>query len=133
MPWNLEMGDYVALAEGVDIYNFALVSIGSQTCISQRVWLCTGTHDYRKPSFPLLWRPISVGESVWIAAESFVHPGTKVGAGCVIGARSVVSGELKDWTVYAGNPARAVKSRGRGDVRIPVELRTKGLDHQFKS
>jgi putative colanic acid biosynthesis acetyltransferase WcaF len=121
MPWNLEMGDFVAIAEGVNIYNFAFTKIGSRTCISQRVWLCTGTHDYRKANFPLLWRPITIGESAWIAAEAFVHPGTNVGAGTVVGARSVISGDLADWTVYAGNPARAIKRRDSFEARKPPD------------
>jgi putative colanic acid biosynthesis acetyltransferase WcaF len=121
MPWNLEMGDFVAIAEGVNIYNFALTKIGSRTCISQRVWLCTGTHDYRKANFPLLWRPITIGESAWIAAETFVHPGTNVGAGTVVGARSVISGDLADWTVYAGNPACAIKRRDSFEARKPPD------------
>ncbi len=111
MPWNLEIGDFVAIAEGVDIYNFAPVRIGSQSCISQRAWLCTGTHDYRQPAFPLVWRPITIGSSVWIAAEAFLHPGTTVCTGAVVGARSVASGRLAEWTIYAGNPARPIKVR----------------------
>jgi putative colanic acid biosynthesis acetyltransferase WcaF len=115
MPWNLEIGDFVAIAEGVDIYNFASVTIGSQSCISQRVWLCTGSHDYRRASFPLVSQPISIGTSVWIAAEAFLHPGTTVPTGAVIGARCVASGTLSAWTVYAGNPARPIKSRSISD------------------
>jgi len=118
MPWNLEIGDFVAIAEGVDIYNFASVTIGNQSCISQRVWLCTGTHDYRQSSFPLVSQSITIGSSVWIAAEAFLHPGTIVPAGAVIGARCVASGRLHGWTVYAGNPARAIKSRSISDEAV---------------
>jgi putative colanic acid biosynthesis acetyltransferase WcaF len=111
MPWNLTIGDCVALAERVDIYNFAPVAIGSNSCISQGVWLCTGTHDYRQPSFPLMWKPIAIGSSVWLASEVFVHPGVMIGDGVVVGARAVVNTDLSAWGVYSGNPCRFIKRR----------------------
>lgn len=115
MPWNLEIGDAVAIAERVNLYNFAKISIGSNTCISQGSWLCTGTHDYERTDFPLRWKPIRVGGSVWIAAEAFVHPGVSIEDGVVVGARSVVTTDLAGWSVYAGNPCRLLKTR----VEVP--------------
>lgn len=111
MPWNLVIGDYVAISERVDIYNYDLVSIGENTVISQGTWLCTGSHDYSKDNFPLVWAPIQVDRYVWIASESFIAPGVSVGEGSVIGARSVVTSDVCSWSVYAGNPARKVKDR----------------------
>ena len=111
MPWNLIVDDYVAFGSGVDIYNFAVIKIGSMVVISQRVFLCTGTHDHSDPSYPLRFYPILIESDVWIAAEAFIGPGVSVGQGAVIGARSVVTRDLKGWNVYAGNPARALKAR----------------------
>lgn len=111
MPWNLEIEDYVSIAEGTDIYNFAKVTIGSNTVISQGVWLCTGTHDYTKTNFPLIWAPISVGCNAWIASEAFISPGIKIGDGAVIAARSVVTKDVPEWMVCAGMPAKPIKQR----------------------
>jgi putative colanic acid biosynthesis acetyltransferase WcaF len=111
MPWNLEIADFVAVAEGVTFYNFALVRIGAQTTLSQGAFLCTGSHDYMAPHFPLIWKPIEVGTEVWIAMKCILLPGTIVGDGCVVGAGSVVSGNLPAWYVYAGNPCRPLKPR----------------------
>lgn len=113
MPWNLRIGDYTAIAEGVDIYNFGEVRIGSNTCVSQGVWLCTGSHDYNVPNFPLIWDDIQVGDRVWIAAQSFIGPGVTVGDGAVVGARSVATRDLEAWTVSAGNPCVSIKPRRR--------------------
>ena len=55
--------------------------------------------------------PITIGESVWVAAGAFVAPGVTIGAGAVIGARSVVTKDMPDWTVCAGNPCRPLKPR----------------------
>ncbi|RZL96091.1 MAG: putative colanic acid biosynthesis acetyltransferase [Variovorax sp.] len=113
LPWNLRIENYTAIGEGVDIYNYAPVHIGANTCVSQRVWLCTGTHDYNVPSFPLTWDAIRVGSGVWIAAECFVAPGVTIGDGAVVGARSVVTRDLGSDAIYAGNPCVLIKPRRR--------------------
>src|SRR5262245_30674332 len=53
-PWNLTMGARSCLANGVQCYNVADVVIGDDVVVSQDAWLCTATHDYDVPAFPLL-------------------------------------------------------------------------------
>lgn len=110
-PGNLVMGAHSVLAEGVDCYNMAPLSVGDYTIVSQRVYLCGGTHDYTIASNPLVVRPITIGSNVWIAAEAMVAPGCRVADGCVVGARAMVHGALEPWSVYSGNPARRIKTR----------------------
>lgn len=110
-PWNLEMDDYATLADGVDCYCVDKIRIGANTTISQYTYLCTATHDYRKKSFPLTTAPITIGHSVWIAADVFVAPGVTVGDGAVVLARSTVLSNIPVWTVASGYPATAVKAR----------------------
>jgi putative colanic acid biosynthesis acetyltransferase WcaF len=111
MPWNLELASCVALGKGVRVYNYDKVRIGRMTLVSQGAHLCTGSHDHTHPHMPLIWKPILIGEQCWIAAEAFLVPGVVVGNGCVVGARSVVTKNLPEWTVCAGNPCVPVKPR----------------------
>ncbi|WP_219784979.1 hypothetical protein [Celeribacter sp. PS-C1] len=99
------------LADGVECYNMARISLGEGAIVSQRAFLCGGTHDYTRATNPLVTRPIEIGARAWVCAEAFVSPGCVVSEGCVVGARSVVSGVLEPWGVYAGNPAQKVKTR----------------------
>lgn len=110
-PPNLEMKEYSVIAGGVQCYNMNRIVIGRNSTVSQRSFLCGGTHDFRVASHPLVTKPILIGNDVWIAAEAFIGPGVVVPDGCVIGARAVVNGTLTPWTVYAGNPAVAIKDR----------------------
>ncbi len=111
MPWNLELGDYAAIGRGTEILNFARVSVGAMTVVSQRSHLCAGSHDYTHPHFPLASRPITIGPECWIATEAFIGPGVTVGRGAVVGARSVAMKSLPEWTVCAGNPCQPIKPR----------------------
>lgn len=110
-PWELELGDCLAIAHDVTILNFTTVKIGSMTVISQRAHLCTGTHDHSHPHFPLVFKPISVGSECWVASGAFVGPGVSLGNGCVVGANSIVTKNMPEWHVCAGSPCKPLKVR----------------------
>lgn len=110
-PWNLEMEDHACLGDDVDCYSMAKIFLGKKAIVSQGVFLCTGTHDHEDPRFRLYAEPIRIGADAWVCAQSFVGPGVHVGQGAVIGARSVVTKDVPEWTVYAGNPAKFLKPR----------------------
>jgi putative colanic acid biosynthesis acetyltransferase WcaF len=110
-PWNLEILAFGSLARNVRCYNIAKISIGYKAIVSQHAYLCTGTHDYRDPAFPLIAKPLSIGSRAWICAGAFVGPGVNVGEGAVLGAAGVAFKDLTKWTVYAGNPAVVQRAR----------------------
>jgi putative colanic acid biosynthesis acetyltransferase WcaF len=110
-PWNLILGNGAALGERVNVYNYALVSIGDYSVVSEETFLCTGTHNYTLASHPLIWYPILIEANVWIAARCFVHPGVTIHDGAVIGACSVVISDAPAWMVSAGHPCKPLKQR----------------------
>ena len=74
-PWNLEMGRASCLGPGVDCYSVGRISLGARCVVSQRVYLCAASDDYRDPEFPLVTGSIEIGEGAWVAAEALVGPG----------------------------------------------------------
>jgi putative colanic acid biosynthesis acetyltransferase WcaF len=110
-PWNLDIGEESGCADGVILYSQGPIKLGKRVVISQGAHLCTGSHDYEEPGFPLRTASISVGNHAWVAAEVFIHPGVRIGEGAVIGARSVVTKDMPDWKVCAGNPCQPFKDR----------------------
>jgi putative colanic acid biosynthesis acetyltransferase WcaF len=111
VPWNLRMDDWSVIGGSAEIYNLAPVSIGANTIVSQRVYVCTATHDYTRADFPLYSRPVMIEASVWVAAGAFIAPGIHVGEGSVVGAYSVVTKDVPAWMICAGNPCRPIKPR----------------------
>lgn len=112
MPWNLTLEDQVVIGSGVDLYNYAPIHVGRRSVVSQGSYLCTGSHDFRVPHFPLIYSPITIGSDCWLAAGVFVCPGVSVADGVVVGARSVVTKSLVEpWTIHAGHPAVRLSAR----------------------
>lgn len=109
-PWRLDIGDHVWLGEEVMILSLAQVTIESHVCVSQRVFLCTGSHDHRKAGFDLQTRPITLRRGSWVAAQCFVGPGVEIGEGSVASAGSVVMTSVPAHSLVRGNPSAVVQS-----------------------
>jgi putative colanic acid biosynthesis acetyltransferase WcaF len=116
-PGLLSIGAYSVIGEGTEIYNLGKVSIGSHTVVSQRAYLCAGTHDLTHISRPLVRAEISVGDGVWICANAFIGPSVSIGDNAVVGACAVVVRSVEATCTVAGNPARVVGRR-----RVPYDL-----------
>lgn len=110
-PWNLKVGNNTRIGEFVDIYSVTSIKIGPNSIISQYSYLCTATHDYNDPRFPLILKEIVIGESCWIAAGAYIGPGVKVGDGAIIAAKSCVVKDVEEWVIVGGNPAKIIKKR----------------------
>ena len=89
-PWKLTVGDDCWIGEDVWLLNLEPITLGSDVCLSQGAFLCTGSHDRRSPTFEYDNGPINVGDRAWVAARALVLRGVSVGAGAVVGAHSTV-------------------------------------------
>jgi putative colanic acid biosynthesis acetyltransferase WcaF len=107
-PWRLDLGDDVWLGEGVMILSLASVRIESNVCISQRAFLCTGSHEFGRETFDLVTQPITIHTQSWVAAQAFVGPGVEVGTGSLVGAGCVVTESVPARSFAKGNPMQIV-------------------------
>ena len=110
-PWNLEVGDLVAIGFDAFIYNPGKIVLENKITISQRAHLCSASHDITKKANPLITTPITIKNQAWIAADTFVGMGVTIGKGAVVGARACVYKNVEPWTVVGGNPAKFIKKR----------------------
>lgn len=89
-PWKLSVGDDVWIGVDAWLLNLEPIDIGSNVCISQGVFLCTGSHQADSPSFEYDNAPIQVCDGAWVAAKAIVLRGVTIGRQAVVGAGALV-------------------------------------------
>lgn len=110
-PWNLVMEARSCLGPKANCYSADKIVLEEDCVVSQGTHLCSASHDFRDPEFPLITGPIIIGRGAWVAAEAFIGPGVHIGAKSVVGARAVVVKNVQPGDVVGGNPARIIAKR----------------------
>ena len=110
-PWKVNIGDYSWIGDGVTLYSLGEIEIGKNTVISQKSYLCTGSHDYSISNFPIYAKKITIADECWLATDVYIAPGITIGKGTVVGVRSSVFNNLEGRKVYFGTPAKFIKNR----------------------
>ena len=99
------------LGERANAYSLGKIDIQEGATIAQEAYLCTGTHDFNDPSLQLITKPITVGKNAFIGARAMILPGVSIGDRVIVGAMSVVSKDVPDLQIVAGNPAKKIGDR----------------------
>jgi len=110
-PWKLTVGDGSWVGDHATLYTLGEIIIGDNVVVSQHSYLCTGSHDYTRPSFNQFANLIRVESEAWIATHVFIGPGVTIGRGAVVGACSVVFKDVPANMVCAGNPLKVLRPR----------------------
>jgi maltose O-acetyltransferase len=113
-PANVSIGANCGINHGVFILGAHRVVIGSGVVLSARCMLLDAGLDSKKFSThdfpPHLCGPIEVGDGAWIGAAAVVLPGVKIGKKAIVGAGSIVTRDVPEGVIVAGNPARPIGS-----------------------
>lgn len=110
-PWKVSIDDHAWIGDDVVLYSLGEIEIQRNAVVSQRSYLCTGSHDFRAPKFDIFTKKITIESEAWVAADVFVAPGVRIGRGAVIGARSSVFHDMPPMRICTGSPAKVVGSR----------------------
>jgi putative colanic acid biosynthesis acetyltransferase WcaF len=111
IPWNLILHDRACLGDGANAYTLAEIEIGARATVAQEAYLSTGSHDFTQSGLPLITAKITIGEDAFIGARAFVFPGVTIGARSVVGACSVVTHDVPEGVIAAGNPCKVLRTR----------------------
>lgn len=121
---------YVSANEGV--------SLGDFSGISQGVKIYTRSDDYTgeyltNPTVPekytgVIGGSVTLGKHVIIGSGSVILPKVCIGEGSSVGALSLVTKSLDAWGIYAGSPAKRLKSRSKRLLELEAELRNEIAD-----
>jgi acetyltransferase-like isoleucine patch superfamily enzyme len=118
--WDAD-GPAIEIGDGVGIRPYCTVSATQSVVIEENVVISAFTtvidsnHTFDGPSENVLWNPLAsapvrIGRGTWVGERVAVLAGARIGRFCVIGANSVVNGEIPDHSVAVGSPARVVGS-----------------------
>ncbi len=109
---NIEVGKNFFANYNCTILDVAKVTIGDNCQMAPNVAIYTAGHPIHPMSRNSLYeygKEVTIGDNVWIGGNTVICPGVHVGNNVVIGAGSVVTRDIPDWTVAAGNPCRVLK------------------------
>lgn len=112
---NITLGDKVFFNFNCVVLDVAPVRIGSRVLFGPAVQIYAATHPLRaieRQTGLELGAPVEIGDDVWVGGGAIVCPGVRIGARSVIGAGSVVTRDIPDGVIAAGNPCRVIRSIG---------------------
>jgi acetyltransferase-like isoleucine patch superfamily enzyme len=113
---RIRIGAGCFLNLGVMVASLELVEIGSHCMFANGCFISDAEHRFDDLTRPVPWQgftsegPTRVGDNVWCGAGVVITSGVTVGEHCVIGANSVLTGDLPAFSVAAGAPARVLRT-----------------------
>jgi acetyltransferase-like isoleucine patch superfamily enzyme len=116
---RIEIGAGTTVQDGCRLYGD--VRVGQRCIFAPNAFVSSGTHVFdalphrtiqeQEQVAPATQRPIRIHGDCWFGINVVITPGVTIGRGCVVGANSVVTGDLAPYDVAAGNPARVLCKR----------------------
>jgi maltose O-acetyltransferase len=106
---RIRIGDRVFVNSGVVLFSAKAVTIGNDVAIANEAYLMD-TDSHGVEGRPVKEAPIVIGDGSWIGARAIILPGDTIGRRCLVAAGAVVSRDVPDDTLVAGNPAREVRT-----------------------
>ena len=110
----VKIGDRCLIGRGSGIVGHLSIDIGDDVWTGHHVYITDQSHGYLDISKPISQqsqpeRAVSIGEGSWLGHGVVVLPGAKIGKHVAVGANSVETGEMPDYSVAVGSPARVIK------------------------
>ena len=118
--FNIEVGKNFFANYNCTMLDVAKITIGENCFIASNVAIYTAGHPIHPDSRNSMYEygiPVTIGDNVWIGGNTVICPGVTIGSNCVIGAGSVVTKDIPDWSMAAGNPCRVIRKITDEDKR----------------
>jgi acetyltransferase-like isoleucine patch superfamily enzyme len=121
----IRIGDRCLLGRGSGVVGHLTIDIGDDVWTGHNVYITDQNHGYEDITRPISQqtmpeRAVTIGAGSWIGHGTVVLPGARIGRHVTIGANSVVVGEIPDYSVAVGSPAKVIRRyvEGEGWVRV---------------
>jgi acetyltransferase-like isoleucine patch superfamily enzyme len=133
----LNIGSYVHIGAHCHMLASGGIAIADFISISQGVKIYSRSDDYsggylNGPMVPreftgVVEATVSIGCHALVGCNTVILPGVDIYEGTSVGAQSLVTGNLDEWSVYAGCPAKKIKERSRDILKHEESMRERGL------
>lgn len=110
-PWKVTIGERCQIGDNVELYSLGDIILGDDVVISQRSYICTGSHDLYSKRFDLYAETIVIEDEAWICAGVFVYPGVTIARGSVVAAHAAIGKSTEPYLIYGGVPAKVIGDR----------------------
>lgn len=118
---HIEVGKNFYANYNCTILDVAKVKIGDNCMFAPNVSIFTAGHPVHPVSRNTMYEygiEITIGDNVWIGGNTVVLPGVNIGSNTVIGAGSVVTKDIPDWVIAAGNPCKVIRKITEEDKKF---------------
>ena len=109
---NIFVGKNCFINYNCTMLDNARITLGDNCMLAPNVSIYTAGHtlypDLRNMGYEY-GIAVSIGDNVWIGGNTVICPGVHIGSNCVIGAGSVVTKDIPDWSLAAGNPCKVIR------------------------
>ena len=110
--FNIEVGKNFFANYNCTILDVAKVKIGDNCQLAPNVAIYTAGHPVHSDTRNTMYEygiEVTIGDNVWVGGNTVICPGVHIGSNTVIGAGSVVTKDIPDWVVAAGNPCKVIR------------------------
>ena len=120
---DILLEDHANIGFNVEVFSASRVRVGKSVLIAAYTYLVGGDHLYDRVDVPVLYQGrtaqgIDVGDHVWLGAHVVVTDGSRIGRDAIVGAGAVVVGEIPEFHIAAGVPAKVIRDRrGATDLK----------------
>ena len=110
----VRIGDRCLIGRGSAIVGHLSIDIGDDVFTGMNVYITDQNHGYEDIDQPIGTQlpsedAVTIGAGSWIGSGAVILPGARIGRHVVVGANSVVRGEIPDYSVVVGSPGRVVR------------------------
>lgn len=118
---HIEVGKNFFANYNCTIIDVAKVRIGDYCQMAPNVAIYTAGHPVHPVSRNSMYEygiEVTIGDNVWIGGNTVILPGVHIGSNTVIGAGSVVTRDIPDWVIAAGNPCKVIRKITEADKQL---------------
>lgn len=118
---KIEVGKNFFANYNCTMIDVAPIRIGDNVMLAPNVAIYTAGHPIHPETRNTLYEygiEVTIGDNVWVGGNTVICPGVHIGSNTVIGAGSVVTRDIPEWVIAAGNPCRVIRKITEADRRL---------------